>query len=102
MEQSKLVVSNATPDRGFGRGRSASDVESRMARQLDTLRRNLLDIGTRNRLIGAPFKSGRANVLEIVDEKADQILSALWRGNATFSFVHNEAAQSSGEAAGDD
>jgi hypothetical protein len=52
---------------------------SGLCAEIEKLRRNLLDIGTRNRLISAPLKSSRANVLEIIDEKADEVFSALWR-----------------------
>jgi very-short-patch-repair endonuclease len=70
-----------------------------MARQIEALRRNLLDIGTRNRLVSAPLRSTRANALEIVDEKADQVFIALTREGAAFTFAHNETAQQSPDKA---
>ena len=69
-----------------------------LVQQIEKLRRNLLDIGTRNRLISAPLRSSRANVLEIVDEKADHVFAALWRDNSAFTFIHNETHQPSPQA----
>src|SRR5262245_1088399 len=90
-------ASEATASAGsrpsIGKGGSESSIDSSLPRQIEMLRRNLLDIGTRNRLISAPLKSARANVLEIIDEKADQIFSSLWRANSAFTFAHNETAQ---------
>lgn len=83
-------------------------IDPAIARQIETLRRNLLDIGTRNRLVSAPLKSARANVLEVIDEKADHVFASLWRDGAALTFTHNETAQPAapGEAekaeAGDD
>jgi very-short-patch-repair endonuclease len=68
-------------------------VDPIIARQIETLRRNLLDIGTRNRLVSAPLKSSRANVLEIIDERADHVFATLWRESAGLTFAHNETAQ---------
>ncbi|MGH8432412.1 MAG: DUF4011 domain-containing protein, partial [Solimonas sp.] len=66
---------------------------SGIVREIEKLRRNLLDIGTRNRLISAPLRSSRANVLEIVDEKADEVFRALWHDGSTFTFLPNETPQ---------
>ena len=86
----------------------SNGIDPAIARQIETLRRNLLDIGTRNRLVSAPLKSARANVLEVIDEKANHVFAALWRDGAALTFAHNETAQPAapGEAekveAGDD
>jgi hypothetical protein len=72
----------------------------RLARQIDILRRNLLDIGTRNRLVSAPLKSSRANVLEVIDEKADPVFEMLWRDGTAFTFAHNETVQNAGNLQG--
>src|SRR5260370_40394859 len=63
---------------------------SGLVAEIEKLRRNLLDIGTRNRLISAPLKSSRANVLEIIDDKADEVFSALCGQCATIGFAANE------------
>lgn len=72
-------------------------IDPQLASQIAGLRRNLLDIGTRNRLVSAPLKSSRANVLEVIDEKADHVFEMLWRDGATLSFAHNETVQREGE-----
>jgi hypothetical protein len=85
-----------------GSGASSSEasrvhlIDPQIANQIAGLRRNLLDIGTRNRLISAPLKSARAKVLEVVDEKADHVFEMLWRDGAALSFAHNETAQPEG------
>lgn len=66
---------------------------TRIVAEIEKLRQNLLDIGTRNRLISAPLRSSRANVLEIIDEKADQVFSRIWREGSAFSFVANGTPQ---------
>jgi very-short-patch-repair endonuclease len=68
-------------------------IDPGIARQIETLRRNLLDIGTRNRLVSAPLKSSRANVLEVIDEKADHVFAMLWRDSAALTFAHNDTKQ---------
>lgn len=73
-----------------------------MAEQIEKLRRNLLDIGTRNRLVSAPLKSSRANALEIIDERADQVLPSLWREASSFTFAANETPLPEAEVPGDD
>lgn len=73
----------------------AGELSGDIPEQIEKLRRNLLDIGTRNRLVSAPLKSSRANALEIVDEVADQVFPALWREAAFFSFGANETPQPS-------
>lgn len=72
---------------------SQNPIDPTIARQIETLRRNLLDIGTRNRLVSAPLRSTRANVLEVIDEHADHIFSSLWREGAALTFVHNDTVQ---------
>ena len=64
-----------------------------IAEQIEKLRHNLLDIGTRNRLISAPLKSSRANALEIIDEDPNRIFSALWREASLFTFAASETPQ---------
>lgn len=74
-----------------------SGEKSDIATHIEDLRRNLLDIGTRNRLISAPLKNARANVLEVVDEKADLVFASLWRQNSTFTFAANETVPPSSD-----
>ena len=81
-------------------GASRSAVDPALARHIETLRRNLLDIGTRNRLVSAPLRSTRANALEVIDEKADRVFGALWRDGAVFTFAANETAQPAAAADG--
>lgn len=69
---------------------------------LDKLRHNLLDIGTRNRLISAPFKNSRANALEVVDELADEIFRLLWVEGRSFTFLSNPDEKKDEEEAQDD
>ncbi|WP_053005979.1 DUF3320 domain-containing protein [Kiloniella spongiae] len=64
-----------------------SNLNTRAA--LEKLRQNLLDVGTRNRLISAPFKNARANALEIVDELSDEIFRLLWTEGKSFTFLSN-------------
>lgn len=68
---------------------------------LEKLRQNLLDIGVRNRLISAPLRNTRANVLEIVDERADYVFSAL-RDGSSFLFLANPTKQEQPASSGDD
>ena len=55
---------------------------------LEKLRYNLLDIGTRNRLINAPLKNARANALEVVggrmslDCKTDRQPASIQQGSS--------------------
>lgn len=90
----------STPSPQGGVAEAGSDVGTRrdgvdpaLVRDIETLRRNLLDIGTRNRLVSAPLRSTRANALEVIDEKADRVFGALWRDGTAFTFAHNETAQ---------
>lgn len=78
---------------GIGGTAGRDVVDPAMARHIETLRRNLLDIGTRNRLVSAPLRSTRANVLEVIDEQADRVFDALWREGTAFTFAHNETVQ---------
>lgn len=64
---------------------------------LDKLRYNLLDIGTRNRLISAPLKNARANALEVVDELSDEIFRLLWLDGRTFTFLSNPDEKTGGD-----
>lgn len=66
---------------------------SGIVREIEKLRRNLLDIGTRNRLISAPLRNSRGNVLEVIDEKSDEVFQAMWRDGSTFTFLANEMPQ---------
>jgi len=75
-------------------------VDPALTRRIETLRRNLLDIGTRNRLVSAPLRSSRANALEVIDEKADRVFGALWRDGTAFTFAANETAQPAAAADG--
>lgn len=75
----------------------AADEQSARARNklhadIEALRQNLLDIGTRNRLISAPLRNPRANVLEVIDERSDHVFTSLRDGSA-FTFAHNPAKQ---------
>jgi Protein of unknown function (DUF4011) len=87
----------AVPESGNSSGLAISGLVA----EIEKLRRNLLDIGTRNRLISAPLKSSRANVLEIIDERADEVFSALWRQGATIGFAANETPQPSESTSGE-
>ena len=64
---------------------------------LEKLRYNLLDIGTRNRLINAPLKNARANALEVVDELSDEIFRILWVDGRTFTFLSNPDEKTGGD-----
>lgn len=64
---------------------------------LEKLRTNLLDIGTRNRLISAPLNNARANALEVVDELSDEIFRLLWIEGRAFTFLSNPDEKSDGE-----
>ncbi|MFO1163575.1 MAG: DUF4011 domain-containing protein, partial [Reyranellaceae bacterium] len=93
-------MAESTPSPQGGVGRAGTDSAARvegsaaaLTRQIENLRRNLLDMGTRNRLVSAPLRSTRANALEVIDEKADRVFGALWREGTTFTFAANETAQ---------
>lgn len=50
--------------------------------QLLADRRNLLDLGTRNRLINVPLRSKNIRTIEVVDEKSVEVYRLLLEGKA--------------------
>jgi len=57
-----------------------------VARVLEDLRRRLMEIGTRNRLIHVNRNSRRSNVLNIVNERADDVFDILWVNGRKMRF----------------
>ena len=53
---------------------------------LDVLRRQLLDIGKRNRLVNAPLRKKRKNKLDIEDERSDEVFRILYLERKRMSF----------------
>ncbi|MGI6855007.1 DUF3320 domain-containing protein [Mesorhizobium sp. 1B3] len=60
--------------------------ESAVRQQLLADRKNLLDLGTRNRLINVPLRSNNIRTIEIVDEKATEVYRLLVEGKG-LTFV---------------
>ena len=58
-----------------------------IVRKLETARRELLDLTTRNRLLSTPRHSPRAKTVEIVDEKASEIFRLLVTEAKKLSFL---------------
>ena len=50
---------------------------SPVTRALDAARRKLLETGTRNRLIHVNRANARANCLNVINERADEVFSIL-------------------------
>jgi very-short-patch-repair endonuclease len=69
-------------------GRSQGILEELLRRA----RVNLVDTGTRNRLISFPKGSAKAKALEIIDELADEIFDILLRQEKKMSFLPGRAA----------
>jgi very-short-patch-repair endonuclease len=93
MAESTPSSQDGVADAGIAGGTGRDNVAPTLARHIEMLRRNLLDIGTRNRLVSAPLRSTRANVLEVIDEKADRVFAALWREGTSFTFAPNDTMQ---------
>jgi very-short-patch-repair endonuclease len=55
--------------------------------QLDDSRRELLDLSSRNRLISIPIGSKSARLVQIFDEKADEVYKRLIVDKKTFTFL---------------
>jgi very-short-patch-repair endonuclease len=105
MVESTRAPQGGVADGGNDGGARRDSVDQAFARHIESLRRNLLDIGTRNRLVSAPLRSTRANALEVIDERADRVFGALWREGTSFTFAPNETVQPApptGEAPADD
>jgi very-short-patch-repair endonuclease len=73
---------------------------------LDTSRRELLDLSTRNRLLSIPVDSSSARIVAVRDEISEQVYRLLVAEKRAFSFLPREAAVSAvaetGESAGAD
>ncbi len=69
---------------------------------LESARRSLIETGKRNRLIHTP-RGKKAKLLEIVDEKADQVVATLVRRRADMTFLPGAPSrQPDGESVVDD
>lgn len=60
--------------------------------RLESARRDLLDIGTRSRLISTPRSSGRSTRLEIADELSDEVFRLLVVDRKAMSFLPRPGA----------
>ena len=56
-------------------------------KQLDDSRRELLDLSTRNRLISIPINSKSARIIQIFDERSEQVYRRLILDRRTFTFL---------------
>ena len=70
-------------------------------KQLDDSRRELLDLSTRNRLISIPIGSKSARLIQIFDEKSEEVYRRLISDKKTFTFLPGksqaELAKKNGE-----
>jgi hypothetical protein len=62
-----------------------------VAKKLDSARKELLDLGLRNKLIN--HKTQRRSGLDIVDEKPDEVFKILVTDGHRMTFLHNPAAK---------
>lgn len=58
-----------------------------IAAKLEQARRNLLELSTRNRLISMPRRRKRAKVVEIIDERADDVFRILVTDSREMTFL---------------
>jgi hypothetical protein len=58
-----------------------------IATKLEQARRNLLELSTRNRLISMPRRRKRAKVVEIIDERADDVFRILVTDSREMTFL---------------
>ena len=65
--------------------------EDAIHRKLETSRRDLLDLTTRNRLISTARTSTRSGRLEIIDERAEEVFRLLVREGKAMSFLPRES-----------
>ena len=69
--------------------------------RLEVSRRELLDLGGRNRLINTPRSSARSSRLEIVDELSDEVFRRLAVDRRAMTFLPGLGLGAEGEAADD-
>ena len=62
-------------------------------RLLDTSRRELIDLSTRNRLLSIPVHAKSARLVHVVDEKSNQVYRLLVTEKKTLSFLASEKAE---------
>ena len=55
--------------------------------KLEQARRNLLELSTRNRLISMPVRRRRAKIIEIADERSDEVFRILVSEGQEMSFL---------------
>lgn len=75
---SRTALPNAKP--------SQVSETSDVARLLADARRRLVETGTRNRLIHVNRKARRANVINIINERSDDVFDILWANRKSMSF----------------
>lgn len=68
---------------------------------LETSRRELLDLSTRNRLLSIPVASSSARVIAVRDEISDQVSRLCVAEKKVFSFLPREAADSADALGGE-
>lgn len=54
---------------------------------LNTSRKELLDLSTRNRLLSIPIDSKAARIIQVRDELSEQVFRLLVTDKKTFSFL---------------
>src|SRR5258706_14552673 len=60
--------------------------------KLDRARVELLDLSARNRLLNIPRSSKSVRILEVVDERSDEVFRILVRENRPFTFLAGRSA----------
>jgi len=65
--------------------------------KLERAREELLDLSARNRLLNMPRSSKSAKIIEIVDEKADEVFRLLVNDGRAFTFLPGRPDRKDGE-----
>src|SRR5512141_2742001 len=66
--------------------------------KLDSARRDLLDVSTRNRLVNTPRHKAKSRSVEILDEISAQVFTRLVESQQTMTFLASKAAESAEDA----
>ena len=80
---------------------SSDPVMKKLLAQLETARRKLVETGTRNRLIHVNRKSNRSNVINIVNERSDDVFRILKTDGKKMKFLATGTDRKPGESKAD-
>ncbi len=64
-----------------------------VAAAVESLGKQLLDVGKRNKLINAPIRKDSAKQITIEDELSDEAFRILWRDRRTMTFEASQAGR---------